>query len=163
ARVPARGPDARGVRAGVGVGGPSVPDLGLRHGRRGDLGCDRADPPVARREAGGMTVPDDPSLRSILGSAKTIAVVGLSSTPERYSFEVASYLQRHGYRIVPVNPNETEVLGERAYPSLLAIPRDIAIDAVDVFRRSEETPDVARDAVAIGAKVLWLQDDIVNE
>jgi predicted CoA-binding protein len=110
-----------------------------------------------------MSGPDDPSLRSILGSARTIAVVGLSSNPERYSFDVASYLQGHGYRIVPVNPNETEVLGERAYPSLREIPPDITIDAVDVFRRSEETPEVARDAVAIGAKVLWLQNDIVNE
>ena len=105
--------------------------------------------------------PGDPELRSILGQARAIAVVGLSSDPDRYSFEVASYLQAKGYRIIPVNPNETEVLGERAYPSLLDVPDKI--DAVDVFRRAEETPEIARQAVAIGAKVLWLQNDIVND
>jgi len=107
--------------------------------------------------------PSDVELRSILGDARTIAVVGLSSRPDRPSHDVAAFLQRRGYRIVPVNPNETEVLGERAYPSLLEIPEEIEIDVVDVFRRAEETPEVARDAVAIGAKVLWLQADIVNE
>jgi predicted CoA-binding protein len=102
-------------------------------------------------------------LRSLLGEAETIAVVGLSSDPSRPSNDVASYLQEHGYRIVPVNPNETEVLGERAYASLLDIPDDVPVDVVDVFRRAEHTPEVARDAVAIGAKVLWLQEGIVNE
>ena len=85
--------------------------------------------------------PEDRELRLLLGDAHTVAVVGLSSRPDRPSHDVAAYLQRHGYRIVPVNPNETEVLGERAYGSLLEIPRD----------------------VAIGAKVLWLQEGIVNE
>ena len=107
--------------------------------------------------------PQDRELRVLLGDAETIAVVGLSSRPDRPSHDVASYLQERGYRIVPVNPAETEVLGERAYPSLLEIPQDIRIDVVDVFRRAEQTPDIARDAVAIGAKVLWLQDGIVNE
>jgi uncharacterized protein len=102
-------------------------------------------------------------LRSLLGEAKVIAVVGISSKPHRPSNEVASYLQEHGYRIVPVNPNETEVLGERAYASLNEIPDDVHVDVVDVFRRAEHTPEVARDAVAIGAKVLWLQEGIVNE
>jgi uncharacterized protein len=102
-------------------------------------------------------------LRSLLGSARVIAVVGLSSKPQRPSHEVASYLQDHGYRIVPVNPSEVEVLGERAYPTLRDIPEDVRIDVVDVFRRAEHTPDVARDAVAIGARVLWLQEGIVNE
>ena len=90
-------------------------------------------------------------------------MVGLSSNPDRYSFEVASYLREKGYRIVPVNPNEDEVLGERAYASLLDVPSEIRIDAVDVFRRAEETPEVARQAVSIGARVLWLQNDIVND
>jgi len=108
-------------------------------------------------------VPEDRELRALLGQVHTIAVVGLSSKPDRPSLGVAVYLQEHGYRIVPVNPRETEVLGERAYPSLRDIPPDIPIDVVDVFRRAEETPEVARDAVAIGAKVLWLQADIVNE
>jgi len=107
--------------------------------------------------------PEDRELRALLGEAHTIAVVGLSSKPGRPSLEVARYLQEHGYRIVPVNPRETEVLGEHAYPSLRDLPADLAIDVVDVFRRAEETPEVARDAVAIGAKVLWLQEGIVNE
>lgn len=102
-------------------------------------------------------------LKALLGDVHTIAVVGLSSRPGRPSYEVARYLQRHGYRIVPVNPNETEVLGHRAYASLRDLPADLPIDVVDVFRRAEHTPEVARDAVAIGAKVLWLQEDIVSE
>jgi uncharacterized protein len=107
--------------------------------------------------------PEDRELRALLGEAHTIAVVGLSSKEGRPSFSVARYLQTHGYRIVPVNPRETEVLGEPAYPSLRDIPEDLSVDVVDVFRRAEETPEVARDAVAIGAKVLWLQEGIVNE
>ena len=106
---------------------------------------------------------ENQELRVLLGDVRTIAVVGLSSRPGRPSFEVARYLQAHGYRIVPVNPRETDVLGERAYPSLLDLPPDLSIDVVDVFRRAEHTPAVARDAVAIGAKVLWLQEDIVSE
>jgi uncharacterized protein len=117
-----------------------------------------ADPGVT-----GVTVPEDRELRALLGEAHTIAVVGLSSKRDRPSNGVASYLQRHGYRIVPVNPNETEVLGERAYASLHDLPGDVHVDVVDVFRRAEETPAVARDAVAIGAQVLWLQEGIVNE
>jgi predicted CoA-binding protein len=106
---------------------------------------------------------EEQELRALLGDVHTIAVVGLSSRPGRPSFEVARYLQAHGYRIVPVNPNETEVLGEQAYPSLRDLPPGLAIDVVDVFRRAEQTPAVARDAVAIGAKVLWLQEDIISE
>jgi predicted CoA-binding protein len=102
-------------------------------------------------------------LRSLLGEAHVVAVVGISSKPWRASHEVASYLQAHGYRIVPVNPNEDEVLGERVYPSLLDIPEDLHVDVVDVFRRAEHTPEVARDAVAIGARMLWLQEGIVSE
>lgn len=102
-------------------------------------------------------------LRSLLGEARVIAVVGISSKEWRPSNEVASYLQDHGYRIVPINPNETEVLGERAYPSLLDIPHDVRVDVVDVFRRPEHTPDVARDAVKVGARLLWLQEGIVSE
>ena len=107
--------------------------------------------------------PSDTELRSILGDAETIAIVGLSSNPFKDSFEVAEFLQVKGYRIVPVNPNETEVLGERAYPSLLDVPEDVRIDVVDVFRRAEDTPPIAEQAVAVGARVLWLQDGIVNE
>ena len=107
--------------------------------------------------------PEERELRSLLGEAKVVAVVGISSKPWRPSHEVASYLQEHGYRVVPVNPNETEVLGEQVYASLLDIPEEIHVDVVDVFRRAEHTPEVARDAVAIGARVLWLQEGIVSE
>ena len=107
-------------------------------------------------------VPGDAKLQSILDEARTIAVVGLSSKPERDSYGVARYLQRRGYRIVPVNPNETEVLGVKAYPSLIDVPEDVAIDIVDVFRRAEATPPIAEQAVRAGAKVLWLQEGIVN-
>lgn len=103
------------------------------------------------------------ALRSLLKDARTVAVVGLSSKPWRASYEIAAYLQEHGYRVVPVNPAETEVLGEPAYATLADIPRDIEVDVVDVFRRAEHTPEIARQAVEIGAKVLWLQEGIVND
>jgi predicted CoA-binding protein len=106
-------------------------------------------------------MPSDQELRSILGEAKTIAVVGLSSKSNRDSYQVSEYLQHKGYRTIPVNPNETEVLGEQAYASLLDVPEKV--DVVDVFRRAEYTPEIAEQAVKIGAKVLWLQDGIVNE
>jgi predicted CoA-binding protein len=107
--------------------------------------------------------PSDKTLRLILDEARTIAVVGLSPKPERDSHGVSRYLQRRGYRVDPVNPNEIEVLGETAYPSLLDVPTDVAIDIVDVFRRAEETPSVAEQAVRSRAKVLWLQEGIVND
>jgi len=110
-----------------------------------------------------VVTPEDRDLRLLLGEARTIAVVGISADPRRPSHRVASYLLEHGYTIVPVNPNVDAVLGERAYPSLLDIPPARTIDVVDVFRRADATPDVARDAVAIGARVLWLQEGIVNE
>ncbi len=99
-------------------------------------------------------------LEEMLRTTRTIAVVGLSSDPGRDSNSVARYLQEVGYRVVPVNPHEDEVLGERAFPSLADLAE--APDLVDVFRRAEHTPDVAREAVAIGAKALWLQSGIVN-
>lgn len=107
--------------------------------------------------------PDAARLQSIFEEARTIAVVGLSSRPERPSYGVSAYMQEHGYRIVPVNPNETEILGESVYPSLPDVPKDIRIDIVDVFRRAELTPPIARDAVRVGARVLWLQEGIVND
>ena len=96
----------------------------------------------------------------ILRGAKTIAVVGLSSNPMRASNEVASYLKAVGYRIIPVNPNETEVLGEKAYARLEDVPE--TVDIVDVFRRSEVLPGIAGSAVKIGARVLWMQLGIEN-
>jgi uncharacterized protein len=110
----------------------------------------------------GLTA-EERELRSLLGEVSVVAVVGISSKPWRASHEVASYLQHHGYRIVPVNPNEDEVLGEQAYASLLDIPKEVRVDVVDVFRRAEHTPEVARHAVAIGARMLWLQEGIVSE
>jgi len=104
---------------------------------------------------------DDPAgLAEILRTCRTIAVVGLSSKPHRPSFGVAQYLQEAGYRILPVNPREREVLGVPAVASL----RDLAepVDVVDVFRRSSEVGPVADDAIAIGAKVLWLQDGVID-
>ena len=107
--------------------------------------------------------PEDRELRALLGQAHTIAVVGLSSKLGRPSLGVATYLQEHGYAIIPVNPHEVSVLGERSYASLRDIPPEIQVNVVDVFRRAEHTPEVARDAVAVGAKVLWLQEGIVND
>src|SRR6266481_3482461 len=100
------------------------------------------------------------AIAQILRGTKTIAVVGLSSNPMRPSYGVAEYLKTAGYRIIPVNPNETEVLGEKAYARLEDIPEPV--DIVDVFRRAEELPAVAESAVGIGAKVLWMQLGIEN-
>lgn len=100
-------------------------------------------------------------IRKLLETSKTIAVVGLSSSRMRPSFGVASYLQRAGYKIIPVNPNETEVLGERAVARLEDIREKV--DIVDVFRRSEFVSEVADSAIAIGAKALWLQEGVIDE
>lgn len=107
-----------------------------------------------------VTASSDP-IADLLLHSKTIAVVGLSSNPSRPSHEVARYLQRAGFRIIPVNPNETEVLGEISYARLEDIPHPI--DIVDVFRRSEDVPPIADSAIAIKAKALWLQQGITNE
>ena len=88
-------------------------------------------------------------------------VVGISSRHDRPGYSVPAYLQRHGYRIIPVNPNLEEVLGERAYPDLLSIPEPV--DVVEVFRRSEEVLPIVQQALKIGAKVIWMQEGIVNE
>ncbi len=90
-----------------------------------------------------------------------MAVVGLSTDESRPSFRIARYLQTCGYRVIPVNPNIKEALGEKAYPSLRDIPQKV--DIVDVFRRSEDVPPIADDAIAIGARCLWLQEGIVNK
>ena len=103
---------------------------------------------------------DIPTLRRILRDCRTIAVVGLSAEWHRPSFFAAKYLQQHGYRIVPVNPRYTEVLGARCFPDLDAI--DIPVDMVDVFRRTDDVLPIARQAVAIGARCLWQQIGVVN-
>ena len=103
---------------------------------------------------------DDP-IHDLLARSKVIAVVGLSSKPHRPSFGVARYLQSVGYRIVPVNPNEKEVLGEKGYARLEDIP--VHVDIVDVFRRSEFVPPIVESAIAIGASVVWLQEGVVHQ
>ena len=101
------------------------------------------------------------TITELLDSSKTIAVVGLSSKPSRPSFGVARYLQSSGYRIIPVNPNESEVLGEKCYARLEDIPEKI--DIVDIFRRSELVPEVVDAAIRIGARAVWMQEGVVNE
>lgn len=101
------------------------------------------------------------SIGAILRSAHTIAVVGLSSRRFRPSYGVSEYMQRAGYRIIPVNPNESEILGEKCYPDLESIPEPV--DIVDIFRRSEFVPDIVEAAIRIGAKVIWMQEGVVHE
>jgi predicted CoA-binding protein len=105
--------------------------------------------------------PTDPELKQLLIDATTIAMVGASSNPDKASHGIMQKLQSVGYRVIPVNPRETEILGERSYPSLLDVPE--RIDIVDVFRRAEDTPGIADEAITIGAKALWLQTGIVSE
>ena len=97
----------------------------------------------------------------ILKDNKVIAVVGLSSNPERPSYRVASYMKDKGYTIIPVNPNEKEVLGQACYPDLSSIPGHV--DVVDIFRKSEDCPPIAREAVKIGADVVWMQEGVISE
>jgi len=108
-----------------------------------------------------MTPEDDKSITELLASAKTIAVVGLSSKPHRASFGVAQYLQSSGYRIIPVNPNETEVLGEKSFARLEDVPEKI--DIVDVFRRSELVADVVDAAIRVGARAVWMQEGVEDQ
>jgi predicted CoA-binding protein len=103
------------------------------------------------------------AIRQSLASCKTIAVVGLSPKPHRDSFRVAKYMQDHGCRIVPINPNAHEVLGEKAYASLTEAAKHEHIDMVNCFRNSEDIPPIAAEAIAIGATSLWLQIGVVND
>lgn len=96
-------------------------------------------------------------------NVKTIAVIGLSDKPERDSYRVAEYLQEQGFRIIPVNPTKNNILGEKCYPSLKDIPKDVQVDVVDVFRKSEAVPDIVEETVAFKAPVLWLQEGVVHE
>ncbi len=100
-------------------------------------------------------------VRRILQEFRTIAVVGLSPNRERPSYRVASYLKSKGYRIIPVNPNATEILGEKCYPNLSSIPEKVEV--VDIFRKSEDVPPIVDEAIRIGAKAIWMQEGIVNE
>lgn len=104
---------------------------------------------------------NEPAIADLLASSKTIAVVGLSSKTFRPSFGVSKYLQSAGYRIIPVNPNESSILGEKCYARLEDIPEKI--DIVDIFRRSELVPEVVEAAIRIGARAIWMQEGVVNE
>ena len=97
----------------------------------------------------------------VLESCKTVAIVGLSPRPERDSNGVAAYIQEKGYRIIPVNPSASEILGEKCYPNLASIPEPV--DVVDIFRRSEEVPTIVADAIKIGARAVWMQKGVVSE
>jgi uncharacterized protein len=101
------------------------------------------------------------TIQRVLHEAKTIAIVGLSSNALRPSYFVAFYLKRHGYRVIPVNPREKEILGEKSYASLRDVP--VPVDIVDVFRAPDALPGIAEEAVAIGAKTLWCQFGVINE
>ncbi|MDR7435682.1 MAG: CoA-binding protein [Armatimonadota bacterium] len=103
----------------------------------------------------------DEEIRRVLEMAKVIAVVGLSPNPSRPSHDVASYLKKHGYRIIPVNPHAAEILGERSYPDLREVPEPV--DIVNIFRRPEFVPSIVESAIAIGAKAIWMQLGIVHE
>ena len=114
---------------------------------------------AAGSERSGARRGNDP-ITEILKTARTIAVVGLSSKRHRPSYGVAEYLQSAGYRIIPVNPNEQEVLGEKCYPRLEDVPE--RVDIVDIFRRSEMVPEVVESAIRIGAKAVWMQEGVIH-
>ena len=99
--------------------------------------------------------------QKILNSSRTVAVVGLSSKPDRPSYKVASYLKEQGYRIIPVNPTEEEILGELCYQNITSIPE--SIDVVDIFRRSEKVLPIVEEAIKIGAKTVWMQEEVIHE
>jgi uncharacterized protein len=101
------------------------------------------------------------NIPDILKSTRTIAVVGISSNPMRPSNGVAEYLKRAGYRIIPVNPNEAEVLGEKCYARLEDVPEKI--DLVDIFRRSEYVPEIVESAIRVGARTVWMQEGVIHE
>jgi hypothetical protein len=105
----------------------------------------------------------DAQIKKILEEAKTIAVVGLASSPLRPSYGVSAYMQQQGYRIIPVNPSIPESLGEKSYASLRDIPKDIKIDIVDVFRRPDAVPEIVDEVIELKLPVLWLQETVVHE
>lgn len=108
-----------------------------------------------------MEINSNDTIKKVLDECKTIAVVGLSSDPHRPSYGVASYMKRRGYKVIPVNPNETEVFGDQSYPSLADVPEKI--DLVDIFRRSSEAGHAVDEAIALGAKGVWLQEGVIDE
>jgi len=106
---------------------------------------------------------NDEEIKEVFRSSKTVAVIGISPKEDRPSYGVASYLKSKGYRIIPVRPDGDEILGEKVYHSLTEIPREIEIDVVDIFRKSEDVPPVVEEAIHRRAKVVWMQEGIVNQ
>ena len=107
-----------------------------------------------------MAINSKETIQRILDECRTIAVVGLSSDPSRPSNSVSGYMRRQGYRVIPVNPNETTVFGQKSYPDLSAVPEKI--DLVDVFRRPDEAGKAVDEAIAVGAKAVWLQEGVID-
>ena len=105
----------------------------------------------------------DEEIKKILSSFKTVAVVGISPKEDRPSYIVASYLKSKGYRIIPVRPDGDEILGEKVYHSLSDIPKEIRVDVVDIFRKSEDVPPVVEEAIQRGAKMVWLQEGVIHK
>jgi uncharacterized protein len=108
-----------------------------------------------------MQNPSNEKIKQLLKDAKTIAVVGLSDNPEKTSYQISKIMQKEGYRIIPVNPSIDEVLGEKAYPSLVDVPENI--DIINVFRRPEYLPEIAKEAAQTNCRVFWAQQGIANE
>ncbi len=108
-----------------------------------------------------MTIEDDAGLRDILRSARTVACVGVSSNPQKPSYVIFQYLLEAGYQMVPVNPTTPDVMGRQTYPDVTSIPQKI--DVVQVFRKPEDVPPVVEQAIKAGAKVVWMQEGIVNQ
>jgi predicted CoA-binding protein len=115
---------------------------------------------IRTRETYSLEMNSKETIERILLECRTIAVVGLSSSPARPSHGVASYMRRHGYRVIPVNPNETEVFGDKSFPSLADVPE--RVDLVDIFRRSEEAGKAVDAAIAVGARAVWLQEGVID-
>lgn len=118
-----------------------------------------ASPVKGKREERTMTEDD---IREILSNHKTVAVVGISPKEDRASYIVASYLKSKGYRIIPVRPDGEEILGEKVYHRLTDIPKEIGVEVVDIFRKSEDVPPIVEEAIQRGTKVVWMQEGVVH-
>ena len=116
--------------------------------------------PIYDGVGGGWKNPDDGVIKKLLDTSRTIAVVGMSSNPDRPSYGVSEFLISAGYNVIPVNPKEKEILGQRSYPDLKSIPDKI--DIVDVFRKPDAAPEIVKEAVEIGASAVWLQESVLS-
>jgi len=104
----------------------------------------------------------DEELKEIFKNCKTVAIVGISPKEDRPSYRVASYLQSKGYRIIPIRPDGDTILDEKVYPHLMEIPKEIEIDVVDIFRKSEEVPPIVEEAIRRGTKIVWMQEGVIH-